>query len=806
MVASASVMNNFNGGLKTEFTGLNFPENAATDTQNVVFSIIGEALRREGIDLEVNAVQNNIFVQGKAVNTYRWSNVGGDGQTQVLVVQVGNMLYFFNTSVATPSSPISAQLLMSNINFSVYQASGNTADISLVECQFTDGNGYLFVFHPDCDSFYCTYNNGVVSANKITIQVRDFTGFTPEPGNPAITFRPSTLNNEHNYNLQNQGWVGIPTWTAIASANLITVINGTQLGLAGGNVAFTVPSGLSSVTVGQIVSVFWNGYIGLYQVSSGNHGQYFIGGEAQGTVVSYLGTTLTIDINGNNQVYSIPSGYNYTGTIGNQTYSIQPGAVQNTIGTWHTAEGNYPSNSDIWYEYKDSTGIFNPATTYTNVSIGSGQSPQGHFILNAFNQDRTSISGITGLTAVTTSTRPKCGTWFQGRVWYAGVDASQQASGDAVYSTWTENIYFSQIVQDATDFGFCYQVNDPTDETLNELLPTDGGVIVIQGSGSIYNLFPVQNGVLVFAANGIWIIRGNSGLGFTANDYSINKISGTQSISSTSLVNVQGYPMFWNEEGIYFVKPGKEEAPYGFGGFTVDPLTVGTILTYYNNIPRDSKRFVRGDYNPITYVIQWCYRSTQETGIFNRYQFDTILNLNVYNHAFYPYVVSPDNVYFISDVVYMSYPSGVLDATFKYFATDGVNLSFAEERDDQNWLDWFSVDNVGVNYTSYFVTGYNIHGKGLRRWSSNYIQMFCDNSVPYAYTIQGIWDYAGSGNSGRWSTIQTVTNFDPNYRIKYRRHKLRGHGMSLQIKVSSVQGQPFVIQGWSQFEDIRQGP
>ena len=767
-------MNNFTGGLKTEFTGLNFPENSCTDTQNVVFSIIGEALRREGIDLEVNAIQNSIFVQGKALNTYKWSNVGGDGLTQVLVVQIGNILYFFQTSAATASSPISAQLLSSTINISSFKASGNSADTSIVECQFTDGNGYLFVFHPDCDSFYCTYNVGVITASIINLQVRDFAGIFED--GVSVNLRPPVLTPEHNYNLINQGWVTGSPWALTST---------TQQGVNFGSHSFTVSSGVSGVTAGAAFVA------GCLVIGRGSDGQ-----AASGNVTSYTGTSLIV-----NFTYIDPPALNGQGV--NWTFTpISTGYIT----TWFNAFSNYPSNADVWYEFKNSSGVFDPLNTEPYISIGSGQAPQGHFIMNPFNQDRGLASGVSGLTAVTTNVRPKCGTWFQGRVWYAGVDSSQQATGDAQYYTWTENIYFSQIVQTVTNFGNCYQVNDPTDETLNSLLPTDGGVIVIQGCGSIYNLFPVQNGVLVFAANGIWIIRGNQGLGFTANDYSINKIESIQSVSSTSLVNVNGWPMFWNEEGIYAVRPGKEQAPYGYGGLQVEPLTVGTILSYYNNIPRDSKRFVRGDYNPVTYIVEWCFRSTQESGINNRYQFDTILNLNVYNHAFYPYTISPDNIYYISDVVYMSYPSGILDPTFKYFATDGTKLSFAEERDDTNWLDWFSVDNTGVDYNSYFITGYNLHGKGLKKWSSNYIQMFCDNSVPYAYKIQGIWDYAGSGNSGRYSTIQTITNFNPNYNRTYRRHKLRGQGMSLQIKVSSVQGQPFSIDGWSMFEDIRTGP
>jgi len=101
----------------------------------------------------------------------------------------------------------------------------------------------------------------------------------------------------------------------------------------------------------------------------------------------------------------------------------------------------------------------------------------------------------------------------------------------------------------------------------------------------------IANGLLVFAANrciaSSLVVQG---IGFTANDYTINTISNIQSISGTSFVNVMGLPYFWNEEGIYKVVPGKS------GALEVDPITVGTILTFYNNIPKNSKRYVRGAY------------------------------------------------------------------------------------------------------------------------------------------------------------------------------------------------------------------
>ena len=48
---STAVENNFTKGFITESTGLNFPENAATDTDNCEYTIVGDVNRRLGIDL-----------------------------------------------------------------------------------------------------------------------------------------------------------------------------------------------------------------------------------------------------------------------------------------------------------------------------------------------------------------------------------------------------------------------------------------------------------------------------------------------------------------------------------------------------------------------------------------------------------------------------------------------------------------------------------------------------------------------------------------------------------------------------------
>ena len=137
----ASIENNFSGGLKTEFTGLNFPENACIATTNCFFSITGDVQRRGGINYESNHVLNTQNTTGKAINTYKWNNVGGDGTTQIIVTQTGGTLEFYLATNATISNPLSTQLLSTTIDVSAFLATNAVVAFDpTIECQFSDGN------------------------------------------------------------------------------------------------------------------------------------------------------------------------------------------------------------------------------------------------------------------------------------------------------------------------------------------------------------------------------------------------------------------------------------------------------------------------------------------------------------------------------------------------------------------------------------------------------------------------------------------------------------------------------------------
>lgn len=125
-----------------------------------------------------------------------------------------------------------------------------------------------------------------------------------------------------------------------------------------------------------------------------------------------------------------------------------------------------------------------------------------------------------------------------------------------------------------------------------------------------------------------------------------------------------------------------------------------------------------------------------------------------------------------------------------------VGITFAEEfRED--YTDWVKIDGVGANYDSSFVSGYGIYGDGNRKFQSNYVTVNYEHVPTGGAYIQGLWDYTTDPDTGRWSMKQNVYKQEDGFKHGTRRLKIRGHGKTLQLRISSKPGQPFKVNGWT---------
>lgn len=322
---------------------------------------------------------------------------------------------------------------------------------------------------------------------------------------------------------------------------------------------------------------------------------------------------------------------------GPKTIKSERTSISNPISYYKGKAGVYPSNAEMWWAYrrpvevgtdkppKGYLEVFDPSLRH-QISMGNTPAPKGHFILQAFYIDRSYLSNVPGLPVQTAGKhRPSCVAFFGGRVFYAGV----QTIG------FNTKIYFSQVLERAEQVQECYQSADPTNEDIRDLLPTDGGVIVIPEITEVYYLHPMGQSLYVFARNGVWGITGSEGIGFRANDYSVQKISSTPAVSPLSFVDVEGAPLWWNRSGIWTLTADQ------LGNGQVRSLSDETIKQFFDTIPTDSKLFAKGAYDPLLGRVQWLYRSTETDNPAEQYIYDSILNLDTKSGAFYVFDMNP---------------------------------------------------------------------------------------------------------------------------------------------------------------------
>lgn len=841
--SNVSAENSFIKGLITEATGLNFPENACTETFDCVFDQVGNVSRRLGFDYEASYTTASVTRNDAAIVGFIWDTVGGNGNKQLAVVQIGNILHFWDVGADTT---LSTRKKSYTVNLDSYLVTGATTTAA-TPCQFTSGVGKLFVVNRYIDPIYIVWNsNDTLTVNTITIKIRDFKGYEE---NTDVDLRPKTLTAIHKYNLFNQGWYpdnvkasfGAQTnqnplwiWDAARSdfpsnADIWWVFKDSNEEFAGNQVnknflgttpapkghfvlnAFNQRKGKANL-VDVVVDITNNRITWTTDVP-----HVFIPGDQLTFENNNLGlfdfAPLTVDsLSADTQVripFSSPLFLRTITAVNTTTEVLTLSSACNlavgdpvTVTSTGTVPGGLVSGTTYYVIPVTSTTI-KLATSTVNATAGTAinltSTGTGTISLNAnpaagtYTFSNTVV--YTNSLASTTSgvERPTVAAFFTGRIFYGGTNASD----------YNNVIYFSRIIEKDSDFGFCMQINDPTAETNSDLYPTDGGVIMIPEMGTLFKMVPIGNDMLLFASNGIWQISGSKGLSFAANDYAVRKLSSIPALSALSFVNVEGYPMFWNNDGIYVVRPNQ------VGDFVVESITNNTIATFYQAIPASSRMYAKGIYDPAEKVVTWVYKSTQATDIDDLYTYDRVLSLNTLTGAFYPWTIGTSGTSpLVNGVLVIQYAGGYVP-TLKFITTKLVsgtnfNITWSEPR-NTTYKDWVTAGNT-IDYTSYATTGYKVHGQGYANFQQNYVTVYCKRDANASLNLRGRWDFSNNANSGIWSTSQEVY-IDKTLRdYVMRRIKIRGQGKACQLAFTSTSGKPFTLIGWAAVETANQGP
>lgn len=493
--------------------------------------------------------------------------------------------------------------------------------------------------------------------------------------------------------------------------------------------------------------------------------------------------------------------------------------------------GDYPPLTHPWYSGKDATGNFD-AAEWAKIYSGSSLLGNGHFILNPFNKDRGTASGL-AITAETEGSRFKAVEAFGGRVFYSGLESGKSAG----------TIFFSRQIQDVNELGECLQQNDPTSEDFSDLLPTDGGVIQIPDAVNIKILHAMGSVLVVFAENGIWTINGVDGV-FKATEYSVKRASEIGIASPESFISAGGTPIWWSRYGIHTLS--LQDSGNGAGE---QDLSTSTIQSFWDSIPEASKEKVTAVYDEVNKTIYWAWPDAGETV---ESKVNNFLILDLALQAFYPWTVSDEassTDCIVGLAFYSGYGAGLLPLDVITAVGDDVVTSAGDDvvsfqnsnfatgsptivllvRDgatnkltmggfvNQDFLDWGTTD-----YSSYAVAGYEFFGDLVLKKTSPYITPYMrvtetgwtgsevtgyDPVGSSSLLVSSFWDFGNNSTSTPQQAyrLKIMPVVDPdnlnsfNYpdTVITSRLKLRGRGRSVRLKFESEQGKDFVLLGYS---------
>lgn len=780
-------------GLNTEAPLINFPDGYTTDEVNYELTIRGERRRRLGLALEAagEAVTIDDYAVGDAVRAFDWENVAGIATINFIVMQVGFRLFIFNDA-----SPLSPTEKPSTIDLRVHGVSGSTdVQISQHPLEAAFGRGHLFLFGKYTTPIYIEYDPAVevFTVTQIQIKERDFQG---EDDGYSNTVQPSAFIDSHVYNLKNRGWTqafidayfadqalfpskAMPPWLGLAR----TLTAGNSYNDDG--VRTFVPDKLTAEYFQDASAPFGHFIINPFDttLSSGSGGILgIVTWTEPGGLLPNTPFTMTIETAG---VHGLAPADTVTisGLTASFIRAYDGGGIPQT--EFFSVEGSYTVTST-------------PDTTHLTVSVTFPNYP----FVGWYSQYLTLGNVYTDTSSTPTGTtvdfRPKAGTFFAGRVWYAGIDTARLAG----------RVYFSQVIEADSQYAKCYQVADPTDERISDLVPSDGGVIVIPEASNVLKIMPFSSSLLVFASNGVWQI-GPGELGyFAATSYSVRKITDSGAVSPGSIILVDNLPIYWSTTDIFAISQDPRT-----GYLLTNNLSEKVINTFYNSIPLSKRRESTGVYDDLAKRIVWFYGSATSVNI-NAYDCALVYDLRM--GAFVPYRFAYSSTEYVTGGLILKEAEQV--SKIKYLGIVGGDLYVGEA---SNYTDY---KDFGISEPEcYMVTGYDsLRDPGTHKVAPTITTYSRKTETGYgagptyipirpsSTQMRARWDWADEASASKWGRYQEIyrhkqiyipttpasDGFDDGIPLVVAKSQIRGKGRVLQLEFRAGAGKDSWIQGW----------
>lgn len=803
----------FNKGINTEASLVNFPEGFSVDEENYDLFIDATRRKRKGIGTIVGgeevATTNNI---SGATGTFYWDSVNGDSNTHFIVKQKGNFLNFYpnNSTTVAPSTN-----LVGNLNLTLFAVpSAGIADIINNEVDVAFGRGKAVVVGKFIEPILVQYDPsptdpGVFfTASVIDIIERDFKGV--EDGLDMNQHTSSALTVEQAYNLTNRGWLSADITTFktdlgyYPSKNFIPALGYIGHDAAGAGSTTAQADWTKQFSPAKLVAE-------LFQNVSAPQGHLTIHPFVNTLPLANTGTAFPVTT------------WSITGTSpGTQTITVTTASVHGLIvgdpfywsgqaiftATHDLIYGGGGGDRDIHVTQNFSGSYIASAVPSTTTISFVVTLPSSFLNFVDWSNQFYILGSVTKQEYVTdnptyTSSRPEVAAFWSGRAFYTGIDAGVFAS----------RIYVSQILENDTQYGQCMQVADPTDARIADIVPSDGGVLYIPEMATPKRALVVGSFLIVFATNGVWQIGPGSAGFFSLTSYSVRKIADAGVSGKKACVNVEQVPYYCGYNDIWrFVQDPQT------GQLNPQNVTEHTIHKLYTAIP--NKQYIKMVYDDLAKKV-WALYSNNSS---YTYYYDRafILDMRIAAITKHNFAMATRRVTDLATIRLET--DQVKKLLIDTFNTDNFGGASAFKW-SFNRFNNSTYDDLGTVYTSYLLTSYDVVTNPILRKQAPYVHVFSKStetgftvtteSIPIntsSTKLQARWDWADASIAGKWGMPQeayrhkrvytadpaTPTVYADGTPLVVTKNLVRGTGRTLQLYFSNNdQTKDSFIVGWN---------
>lgn len=784
MAVAAQSKNYFDykAGIITEASPLNFPEGASLDEQNFIIRRDGTRERRRPLNIEVGvprAAQEVGEVGGPQHDwgqSYYWTNAGGSGEDYYVYVNIDTIKLMRAYPATGARSPDKV------LPLSVLSGLPSIASVDN-EVSITALSGVLYIAGASLNLNVVTW----VATDEFEISFlvpveRDLQGV--EDG-LQLTDRPPTLETHHWYNLINQGWL-----QKDVDAPKVALYNAFYT--ASGDTEY--PSNADNPTHGWFTHASagtrtWDkSQLDSYTGTTGAAPK----GHTLREVLDTREAPLFIDDNQQVAVSGTFSEIDAGAGTGTQLrLSIDMGAPVGTVGVGTLViidNWRYERVSSLGTNFGYIKGKFlvDVADTINGVYEVIVDVPSYNLADSVFSTDIVGRLGESSLTGGRIEPEAQgfavCAS-FNGRLFMAHNHSTRLQ----------ERVYFSKIVAIPEDANKFYQEADPTSDAISDLVDTDGGYIRIAGMGTVLELVPYLESVIVIATNGVWEIGpGEKGF-FSPVSYTVRQVTLEGGVGRhSSAVTPQGL-FYWSASGINVLTEHQVT-----GKLVAQSVSLTTVQTLFTAISSTALSHVRGVFDIAENRLLWFYPEEGQGPLPGHRP--KVLALDLTLGAFYRWQFNPTVGPNFFQVLYPLYQIQEADASKRLrvlvIDEDANELHLAYFADTSGGATPYS--DFGFNeQPTYLITGHEIAEDARKPRTTRYVHVYMEQLDDSSCFVRGRWDFRTSGDSGKFSSSQQAYRPRATSALSIAKLALRGSGRALNLRFDAEENKRCNLQGWT---------